>query len=74
VKANVIAMRLRNNSTQCDIYVDMPLEALLPGMALAALYSMARLYVLVEDIISLRALPPSAYDTVDWPSFFLHII
>lgn len=36
---------------------------------LSATYVLSRGYVLVEDIIGLRSLPPSAYDTVNWGQF-----
>ena len=32
-------------------------------------YSITRLYVLVEDVVSLRYLPPSAYQTVEWGNY-----
>jgi len=38
-----------------------------------ALYSVARLYIIVEGLVSLRALPPSAYATVDWTFFIPHV-
>ena len=37
------------------------------------LYSIARLYVIVEALVGLRALPTDAYDTVDWTFFIPHM-
>ena len=37
------------------------------------IYFMARLLLLVQVIVSLRALPPSAFQAVQWTSFIPHI-
>lgn len=37
------------------------------------LYSLSRLSLLVQAIVSLRNLPPSAFDTVEWTRFIPHI-
>lgn len=36
-------------------------------------YILVRMYMLVEDFLSLRALPSSVFDTVKWSSFVPHI-
>ena len=36
-------------------------------------YILCRIYMLVENFLSLRALPSSAFDTVPWLSFVPHI-
>ncbi|MCJ1412948.1 hypothetical protein MMC19_007049 [Ptychographa xylographoides] len=36
-------------------------------------YTIARTYVIVEGFISLRSLPLSAYDSVDWSNYIPHI-
>ena len=45
----------------------------LPIVGLVILYPVIRIYMIVETLISLRALPPSAYDTVQWSSFIPHL-
>ena len=44
----------------------MPLVWFIPCTFLAACYCFARIYVLSEDLIGLRNLPVSAFDTVPW--------
>lgn len=41
--------------------------------ALCALYLTFRIFIFVEDFIGLRALPPSAFETVEWTKFIPHI-
>lgn len=61
-----IGLKLRNNSREKDPNLDVSLLVVffvVPGFAI---YAVFRLYIIVEDIISFRALPASAYSTVDW--------
>jgi hypothetical protein len=39
----------------------------------AMAYSVARLYLMVEVFLGLRALPQGAYSSVEWTSFVLHV-
>jgi hypothetical protein len=73
-KFNNAAARLRNNSPGHDPALNIPLIALVPVTAIGACYCFARAYILLEDILNLRALPPSAYDSVNWSSFLPHFL
>jgi len=64
--------RIRNNTSPYDTSMDIPLKALIPVTALGIGYCIARAYIFVEDWISLRALPPDAYDTVEWSALLPH--
>lgn len=66
-----IAKRLRNNSLNKDPDLYLPLKQLIPFTAAAAVYCVVRAYILLEDILSLRELPESAYRTVDWQQLLL---
>ena len=37
------------------------------------IYLFARLYIIVEDFVSLRAMPDSAFDSVNWSLYIPHI-
>lgn len=71
-KFKTAAASLRNNSSGHDPSLTVPLKALIPITVAGACYCIARAYILLEDFINLRALPPSAYDTVNWSGFLPH--
>jgi hypothetical protein len=62
---------LRNLSKE-DPLLYIPLRIWVPITVTCALYSFARAYVLIEDIIGLRDLPKSAFETVSWMHWFPH--
>ncbi|MCJ1449943.1 hypothetical protein MMC28_000271 [Mycoblastus sanguinarius] len=66
------AARLRNNSYPHDPAQDVPLTALIPVLICCAIYMVSRAYIIIEGFINLRALPPGAYDSVDWTAFLPH--
>ena len=72
-KCRDIAHWLRNNSPEKDPAMTMGLRVLLLGIPCIILYSSARIYLLVEDVIVFRALPPDAYKTVNWSQYMPHI-
>ena len=49
-----------------------PVAALLPVLFCSAVYIVSRAYIIIESFIDLRALPPSAYQTVAWSAFIPH--
>lgn len=55
-----------------DPTVDIPLLALVPVLMCCAVYVISRAYVILEGFISLRALPPDAYQSVDWMVWLPH--
>lgn len=72
-KAHRLVQGWRNPSPDNDPALEVPLRVLIPTATLCASYSVFRAYCLVEDVLGLRALPPSAFQTVNWPNWFPHI-
>ena len=60
---------VRNASADGDHTMAIPLRWLIPVTFLSAVYSFSRAYILIEDVIGLRSLPASAYQTVDYGMF-----
>ena len=71
-KSDFLPERLRNIQQDRNPGLDIPLRALVLVTVLCALYCICRGYILVEDIISLRKLPESAYQTVNWSVYIPH--
>jgi hypothetical protein len=67
-----VANKIKNNSTGNDHAMNIPLKAILPLTTLGALYCTSRAYILLEDLLSLRELPMTAYETVTWSGFLPH--
>ncbi|KAF2159257.1 hypothetical protein M409DRAFT_30263 [Zasmidium cellare ATCC 36951] len=59
-----------NNSISKHPFYNVPLRSLLLTMPLCAAYCICRWYLLLEDIIGLRSVPLSAYQTVDWSRYW----
>jgi hypothetical protein len=68
-----VAQSFRNNSPDRDPALDVPLKAIIPITLFAACYIVARAYILIEDLVNLRAQPASAFETVQWANFLPHI-
>ena len=64
---------IRNNSPAEDPMLYIPLKFWFPSTALCVIYCVVRLYILVEDLVSLRSLPASAYTLVDWTRYLPHL-
>jgi hypothetical protein len=73
VKAHAVAEKIRNNSPHKDADLYVPLKSLIPITSVAALYCLARGYVVMDDLINLRLLPVSAYASVNWSAFIPHM-
>ncbi|ELR09976.1 hypothetical protein VC83_06378 [Pseudogymnoascus destructans] len=66
------ASHLRNNSLDRDPDLTVPLKAILPITLFAASYTIARAYILIEDLVNLRSQPASTFKTVNWSDFLPH--
>lgn len=55
-----------------DPATDIPYLVLVPVLMCCAVYITSRVYVILEGFISLRALPPDAYQSVDWTIWLPH--
>jgi hypothetical protein len=64
--------RCRNNSISKNPGLDLPLKAILPIYIVGVFYCHARVYLYIADIIQLRSLPPSVYQSVQWSDFIPH--
>ena len=71
-KAESFADRLRNNTPDGDPAFTVTLRLIVPGLVVAALYSIARAYQMLESIVNLRLQPPGVYETVNWGGFLPH--
>lgn len=73
VKAHAVAEKIRNNSPHKDADLYAPLKSLIPITSVAAIYCLARGYIVMDDLINLRLLPASAYASVNWSVFIPHV-
>jgi hypothetical protein len=67
-----LAEMLRNIDPQEDPDLEIPLRALVPISFCCVFYCVGRAFVLTEDLIGLRVLPESAYQTVSWSRYVPH--
>ncbi|KAJ5633073.1 hypothetical protein N7490_009412 [Penicillium lividum] len=67
-----LAAKLRNIDPEQDPDLEIPIRVLFPISALCVLYSLSRGFILVEDIIGLRNLPESAFQTISWSTYIPH--
>lgn len=72
-RLSAFAARLRNNSVLKDPSLDVPLKATLPMYVVGFLYCSSRTLILILDMIQLRSLPLSAFETVNWGAILLHL-
>ena len=67
-----IADAFRNNSPDNDLHLTVPFKAIFPVYFAVIAYCSARAYILLEDFVILRALPPSAFESVSWTGLIPH--
>ncbi|KGO40049.1 hypothetical protein PEX1_094790 [Penicillium expansum] len=67
-----LAARLRNIDPELDPNLEIPLRALMPVSFVCAFYCVGRGFILTEDLIGLRIMPESAYQTVSWSKYLPH--
>ena len=72
-KMQALASYLTNNSLLRDPELDTPVGLILIIWPCGVLYIVSRVYILVADFIELRSLPRSAYQNVNWSSFWPHL-
>jgi len=69
-RMQAILQGVRNKSD--DPELEVPLRSLMITTPLCALYCLFRLYILVEDFLSLRRLPESAFVAIAWSTYLPH--
>ncbi|KAI9928447.1 hypothetical protein MW887_002492 [Aspergillus wentii] len=67
-----VADKLRNIHPDKDPELEIPLRVFIPLTMLCSVYCVCRGFILVEDIIGLRKLPDTAFDTVSWSKYIPH--
>ncbi|TVY50857.1 hypothetical protein LCER1_G008151 [Lachnellula cervina] len=64
-----LVLRLSNLSPNGDPSLTIQLRVLLPALFCGSAYTIARTYLLVEDLIAFRGQDPDIYRTVNWVAF-----
>ncbi len=65
IKIDKMTVSVRNNSPDHDPVLRIPLKASIPSMIVSAGYCIFRAYVWIKDVLALRALPLSSFETVN---------
>lgn len=72
-KPHGLTHRLRNSHPANNPLYEVPLRAIAIPTFLCTVYAFCRAYILIEDVIGLRRLPESAYETVSWSVYVPHL-
>lgn len=72
-RRQAILRTIRNHCPDSNPSFDVPIRSLIVTTPVCALYTIFRLIILVEDVLTLRKLPASAFVTVDWAGYFPNI-
>ena len=67
-----VLSKLKNIDPEQDPALEIPLRALIPISLVCVLYAVGRAFILTEDLIGLRSLPQSAFETVSWSKYIPH--
>lgn len=67
-----LASKIRNIHPNQDPDLYVPLRVAIPNILLCSLYVLSRVTLLSEDLIGLRCLPASAFETVSWSEYIPH--
>lgn len=68
-----LAARLRNIDPEQDPELEIPIRALIPITFVCVFYAVGRGFILTEDLIGLRSLPESAFETISWSRYVPHL-
>ena len=69
---NAFFLLIRSESIRRDPALDAPMVGILATWFIGGTYCLARLYILVAELMELRSLPRSAYQGVDWAMYWPH--
>jgi hypothetical protein len=72
-KTHRIVRWFRNNSVSKDPELDCPVRLIVLTWIFGIVYCLSRGYIAVEDLMELRSLPTSTYESVDWTKFWPHV-
>ncbi|KAF8865198.1 hypothetical protein BDZ45DRAFT_668641 [Acephala macrosclerotiorum] len=72
-KSKRVILWLSNNSPNADPSLTLQLRVLIPALFCSALYALARVYLLLEDLLAFRGQNPDVYKTVNWVDFLPHV-
>lgn len=65
--------RFRHFGNPHDLYSYLPIRTILSLSLFPAIYCFARVAIILEDVISLRELPTTTFQTVQWTSFLSYL-
>jgi hypothetical protein len=69
---STLAAYLKNNSVLKDPALNTTVEVVIATWFFGIFYCASRLYIFIADFMELRSLPRSAYQEVDWSSYWPH--
>jgi hypothetical protein len=70
-RPKTVVDKLRNIWSHDPLW-ELPLRVVFPVAFFGVIYTLSRCYILVEDVVTLRALPASTFQTVQWSAVLPH--